>query len=100
MTNKEMQIGAAAVTIIVIATAAGFSFGKSKAEGELPVEVVEVAAVQELPPVIIQVDNVDCVIAEIPTLTYYVQTNTVRVNIECDSDILFNYLPATVGEAD
>jgi len=96
MINKEMQIGVAAVTIIVIATAAGFSFGKSKAERELPVEVVEVA-VQELPPVIIQVDNVDCVIAEIPTLTYYVQTNTVRVNIECDSDILFNYLPATVG---
>ena len=97
MINKEMQIGAAAVTIIVITTAAGFSFGKSKAERELPVEVVEVATVQELPPVIIQVDNVDCVIAEIPTLTYYVQTNTVRVNIECDSDILFNYLPATVG---
>ena len=100
MINKEMQIGVAAVTIIVIATAAGFSFGKSKAERELPVEVVEVATVQELPPVIIQVDNVDCVIAEIPTLTYYVQTDTVRVNIECDSDILFNYLPATVGEAD
>ena len=99
MINKEMQIGAAAVTIIVIATAAGFSFGKSKAERELPVEVMEVA-VQELPPVIIQVDNVDCVIAEIPTLTYYVQTDTVRVNIECDSDILFNYIPATVGEAD
>jgi len=99
MINKEMQIGAAAVTIIVIATAAGFSFGKSKTERELPVEVVEVA-VQKLPPVIIQVDNVDCVIAEIPTLTYYVQTDTVRVNIECDSDILFNYLPAISGEAD
>jgi hypothetical protein len=99
MTNKQMQISAAAVTIIVIATAAGYGLGKSKAERELPVEVVEVA-VQELPPVIIQVDNVDCVIAETPTLTYYVQTDTVRVNIECDSDILFNYLPATVGGDD
>lgn len=56
-----------------------------------------VAIVTE-PPVIIKVDNVGCVIAEEPTLTYYVTTNTVRVTIECDSNILFNYLPAVDEE--
>lgn len=50
--------------------------------------------VEEIPPIVIKVDNVGCVIAEEPTLIYYVTTDTVRVNIECDSDILFNYLPA------
>ena len=47
-----------------------------------------------LPPIIIKVDNIDCHIAEQPTITYYVATDTARVTIECDSDILFNYLPA------
>ena len=56
------------------------------------------AVVLEKPPVIIKVDNVGCVIAEEPTLTYYVTTDTVRVTIECDSDILFNYLPAVAEE--
>jgi hypothetical protein len=50
--------------------------------------------VEEIPPVIIQVDNVGCVIAEVPVITYYVATDTARVTIECDSDLLFNYLPA------
>lgn len=50
-----------------------------------------------LPPVIIQVDNVDCVISEEPTLTYYAATDTVRLNIECDSGILFHYLPAVLN---
>ena len=66
--------------------------GSRTAEKELAAIVVE--EVEELPPVVIKVDNVNCVIAEEPTLTYYVQTDTVRVSIECDSDILFHYLPA------
>ncbi len=51
-------------------------------------------------PVIFEVDGINCVIAELPTLTYYVTTDSVRVTIECDSDILMHYLPAIPeGEA-
>jgi hypothetical protein len=57
-------------------------------------EVVE----QTIPDVVIKVDNIGCVIAEVPVITYYVATDTARVTIECDSDILFNYLPALVEE--
>ena len=51
-------------------------------------------AILEVAPVIIKVDQVNCVIAEEPTLTYYSATDTVRVTIECDSDLIFNYMPA------
>jgi hypothetical protein len=53
---------------------------------------------QPIPDVVIKVDNVGCHIAEVPVITYYVATDTARVTIECDSDILFNYLPAIIDE--
>jgi len=60
---------------------------------EEPVELAE--PTPPTPPVIIKVDGVDCVIAEVPVLTYYVASDSVRVTIECDSDILWHYLPAS-----
>jgi len=50
------------------------------------------------PPVIIEVDGVNCVIAEVPVLTYYVASDSVRVTIECDPDILWHYLPAVITQ--
>lgn len=100
--NKEgIQILALAGMVVIIAAMFWLAAGKARAEREfVPVVAQEV---EELPqPVVIKVDNVGCVIAEEPTLTYYVQTDTVRASIECDSDILFHYLPAmpvvNVGE--
>lgn len=63
-----------------------------------PVTIPEVVE-EPIPDVIIKVDNVGCHIAEVPVITYYVATDTARVTIECDSDILFNYLPAIIDEA-
>ena len=63
-----------------------------------PVTIPEVVG-EPIPDVIIKVDNVGCHIAEVPVITYYVATDTARVTIECDSDILFNYLPAIIDEA-
>lgn len=54
----------------------------------------EEAPVEPPTPIIIKVDNIDCHIAEMPTITYYVATDTARVTIECDSELIFNYLPA------
>ena len=62
-----------------------------------PVTIPEVVE-ESIPDVIIKVDNVGCHIAEVPVITYYVATDTARVTIECDSDILFNYLPAIIDE--
>jgi hypothetical protein len=88
---------AASLALGLITFPAFVAVGSRTAEKELAAVVVE--EVEELPPpVVIKVDNVNCVIAEEPTLTYYVMTDTVRVNIECDSDILFHYLPALVEE--
>ena len=88
---------AASLALGLITFPAFVAVGSRTAEKELAAVVVE--EVEELPPpVVIKVDNVNCVIAEEPTLTYYVMTDTVRVSIECDSDILFHYLPALVEE--
>ena len=79
------------IAVIVVSLAAymvGSLYAKEKAP-EAPEPLEEV-----LPPIIIKVDNIDCHIAEQPTITYYVATDTARVTIECDSDLLFNYLPA------
>ena len=64
------------------------------AEEVLPIAAPGEETVILPPPIIIEVDGVGCVIAESPTLTYYVATDSVRVTIECDSDILMHYLPA------
>jgi|TARA_B110000211_G_scaffold107540_1_gene124779 hypothetical protein len=77
------------VIAIIVVSLAAYMIGSLYAKEEAPEPIVEPPT-----PIIIKVDNVGCVIAEEPTLTYYVQTDTVRVSIECDSDILFNYLPA------
>lgn len=77
------------VIAIIVVSLAAYMIGSLYAKEEAPEPLVEPPT-----PIIIKVDNVGCVIAEEPTLTYYVQTDTVRVSIECDSDILFNYLPA------
>ena len=77
------------VIAIIVVSLAAYMIGSLYAREEAPEPIVEPPT-----PIIIKVDNVGCVIAEEPTLTYYVQTDTVRVSIECDSDILFNYLPA------
>ena len=77
------------VIAIIVVSLAAYMVGSLYAKEEAPEPLVEPPT-----PIIIKVDNVGCVIAEEPTLTYYVQTDTVRVSIECDSDILFNYLPA------
>ena len=85
----------------VVGTVVFFGFmllGSHTAEQGVAATAVEGVAIVTEPPVIIKVDNVGCVIAEEPTLTYYVTTNTVRVTIECDSNILFNYLPAVAEE--
>ena len=77
------------IIAIIAVSLAAYLIGSLYAKEEAPEPIVEPPT-----PIIIKVDNVGCVIAEEPTLTYYVQTDTVRVSIECDSDILFNYLPA------
>jgi hypothetical protein len=77
------------VIAIIVVSLAAYMIGSLYAKEEAPEPLEEV-----LPPIIIKVDQVNCVIAEEPTLTYYSATDTVRVTIECDSDILFNYLPA------
>jgi len=77
------------IIAIIVVSLAAYMVGSLYATEEAPEPIVEPPT-----PIIIKVDNVGCVIAEEPTLTYYVQTDTVRVSIECDSDILFNYLPA------
>tara|TARA_R110000850_G_scaffold246384_1_gene371277 strand:- start:1265 stop:1528 length:264 start_codon:yes stop_codon:yes gene_type:complete len=77
------------VIAIIVVSLTAYMIGSLYAKEEAPEPIVEPPT-----PIIIKVDNVGCVIAEEPTLTYYVQTDTVRVSIECDSDILFNYLPA------
>ena len=77
------------VIAIIVVSLAAYMIGSLYAKEEAPEPLVEPPT-----PIIIKVDNVGCVIAEEPTLTYCVQTDTVRVSIECDSDILFNYLPA------
>ena len=84
MTKIYYVIGA----VILIGLSA-YMVGSLYAKEEAPEPIVEV-----LPPIIIKVDNIDCHIAEQPTITYYVATDTARVTIECDSDLLFNYLPA------
>ena len=82
------------VVLVVLASvsiaAVVVGLGKKTAELSEPVELVE-----PTPPVIIKVDGVNCVIAEVPVLTYYVASDSVRVTIECDSDILWHYLPAS-----
>jgi hypothetical protein len=60
----------------------------------VPFFATEEAPVEPPTPIIIKVDNIDCHIAEMPTITYYVATDTARVTIECDSELIFNYLPA------
>jgi hypothetical protein len=77
------------VIAIIVVSLAAYMVGSLYAKEEAPEPLEEV-----LPPIIIKVDQVNCVIAEQPTITYYVATDTARVTIECDSDILFNYLPA------
>lgn len=77
------------VIAIIVVSLAAYMIGSLYAKEEAPEPLEEV-----LPPIIIKVDQVNCVIAEEPTLTYYSATDTVRVTIECDSDLLFNYLPA------
>ena len=86
---KIFVIGILTIFVFIVGKWYGSRAAEQTIDIELPVEEV-------VPQVIIKVDNVGCVIAEAPTLTYYVQTDTVRVSIECDSDILFNYLPATI----
>lgn len=76
------------ITIIAVSLAA-YLIGSFYAKEEAPEPIVEPPT-----PIIIKVDNIDCHIAEMPTITYYVATDTARVAIECDSDLLFNYLPA------
>ena len=82
------------VVLVVLASVsiAALVVGLGK-KTEEPVEPVELA--EPTPPVIIKVDGVNCVIAEVPVLTYYVASDSVRVTIECDSDILWHYLPAS-----
>ena len=77
------------VIAIIVVSLAAYMVGSLYAKEEAPEPLEEV-----LPPIIIKVDQVNCVIAEQPTITYYVATDTARVTIECDSDLLFNYLPA------
>jgi len=44
--------------------------------------------------IIINYEDVGCVLAQYPKLSYMADTDTVEVMIECDRDILFYYLPA------
>lgn len=91
LTRSDWLYVAGWIAALGLAVVGGYIAGSSEAKAVEPVIIPE-----ELPPeVVIKVDNVGCVIAEEPTLTYYVQTDTVRVSIECDSDILFNYMPAS-----
>lgn len=86
---KKIHYAIVAVIVIgLVAYMVGALYARSQVS--LPTEPLE----EVLPPIIIKVDNIDCHIAEQPTITYYVATDTARVTIECDSDLLFNYLPA------
>jgi len=82
------------IAALGLAVVGGYIAGSSKAKAVEPVIIPEELS----PEVVIKVDNIDCHIAEMPTITYYVATDTARVTIECDSDILFNYLPAVKSE--
>lgn len=77
------------IIAIIAVSLAAYLIGSFYAKEEAPEPIVEPPT-----PIIIKVDNVGCVIAEQPTITYYVATDTARVTIECDSDLIFNYLPA------
>lgn len=82
-----------AAVIVLLATVAHQASKLGREHAELIFSPPEGPTV---PPIIIEVDGVNCVIAETPTLIYYVATDSVRVTIECDSDILMHYLPAIV----
>ena len=77
------------IIAIIVVSLSAYMVGSLYAKEEAPEPLVEPPT-----PIIIKVDNVGCVIAEQPTITYFVATDTARVTIECDSDLLFNYLPA------
>jgi hypothetical protein len=81
------------IIAIIAVSLAAYLIGSLYAKEEAPEPIVEPPT-----PIIIKVDNIDCHIAEMPTITYYVATDTARVTIECDSDLLFNYLPAVKSE--
>jgi len=93
---KNEKLVMSAVAMILFAISMFFIWAHFVPEPVITPEVVE----EPIPDVIIKVDNVGCHIAEVPVITYYVATDTARVTIECDSDILFNYLPAIIDEAD
>ncbi len=92
---KNEKLVMSAVAMILFAISMFFIWTHFVSEPVTTPEVVE----EPIPDVIIKVDNVGCHIAEVPVITYYVATDTARVTIECDSDILFNYLPAIIDEA-
>ena len=96
MKNETLFMSVAAVILFVVSVfCVWLYFAPDAAVVTTPEEVEE-----PIPDVLIKVDNVGCHIAEVPVITYYVATDTARVTIECDSDILFNYLPAIIDEAD
>ena len=92
---KNEKLVMSVVAMILFAISMFFIWTHFVPEPVTTPEVVE----EPIPDVIIKVDNVGCHIAEVPVITYYVATDTARVTIECDSDILFNYLPAILDEA-
>ena len=79
------------IAIGVIALCWGvYEIGYTDGVASVPIPVPEPPE----PPVVFDIDGVGCVISEQPVLTYYVATHTVRVNIECDPDLLMYHLPA------
>jgi len=90
----NLQIGAIAIAICSLAFGIGYSIGIYTKSDDIIIVAPEPVIVEPDPPIVIEVDGIGCVIAEVPVLTYYVSTDTVRVNIECSGELLNHYLPA------
>ena len=100
--NKEgIQILTLAGMVVIIAAVAGYGVGKATAEREfvpVPPQEVVVEPVEEVQEIITVVDGVGCVME--PYMTFAKDTGYVTVTLVCDTDFLYNYLPAVEVEVE
>jgi len=94
--NRKLDIRLVAIVIGICAVGAGIGYiiGVNVAVDDIIIAAPEPVIEEPEQPIVIEVDGIGCVIAEAPVLTYYVSTDTVRVNIECGGELLNHYLPA------
>jgi len=90
----NLQMLAGTIGVCVFFAGIGYLVGANVATDDIIIAAPEPVIEELEQPIVIEVDGIGCVIAEAPVLTYYVSTDTVRVNIECDGELLNHYLPA------